>query len=173
MSCRKFNNHWNFYNKEHWPLDFFSIRCKFLLCILFIAAKTHMYFNYPHHVLVLCTFSWLKFPVYGAHFACLKTAGNRINVFWDWHNIQLNDSSHGIHHQIEQNVTLTVLLQSNMGFGEFKFHMRPRQNERHFTDNIFKYIFFNENIWISIKISLKFVPKGPINNFPALVQIMA
>ena len=30
----------------------------------------------------------------------------------------------------------------------------------------------NENEWISIKISLKFVPKGPINNIPALVQIM-
>ena len=26
---------------------------------------------------------------------------------------------------------------------------------------------------ISIKISLKFVPKGPINNIPTLVQIMA
>ena len=37
----------------------------------------------------------------------------------------------------------------------------------------FKRIFFNENVWISIKISLKFVPKGPINNIPALVQIMA
>ena len=31
----------------------------------------------------------------------------------------------------------------------------------------------NENVSISIKISLKFVPKGPINNIPALVQIMA
>ena len=30
-----------------------------------------------------------------------------------------------------------------------------------------------ENVWISIKISLKFVPKDPINNIPALVQIMA
>ena len=30
----------------------------------------------------------------------------------------------------------------------------------------------NENVWISIKISLKF-PKGPINNIPSLVQIMA
>ena len=28
-------------------------------------------------------------------------------------------------------------------------------------------------MWISIKISLKFVPKGPINNIPVLVQIMA
>ena len=50
---------------------------------------------------------------------------------------------------------------------------RPRQNEQHFTDDIFKRTFFNENVWISIKISLKFVPKGPINNIPSLVQIMA
>ena len=51
--------------------------------------------------------------------------------------------------------------------------LRPRQNGRHFADDIFKCIFLNENVWISIKISLKFVPKGPINNIPALVQIMA
>ena len=38
---------------------------------------------------------------------------------------------------------------------------------------IFKCIFLNENAWISIKVSLTFVPKGPINNIPALVQIMA
>ena len=51
--------------------------------------------------------------------------------------------------------------------------LRLRWNEQHFADDIFKRIFFNENVWISIKISLKFVPKGPINNIPALVQIMA
>ena len=33
--------------------------------------------------------------------------------------------------------------------------------------------FVNENARISIEISLKLVPKGPINNIPALVQIMA
>ena len=32
--------------------------------------------------------------------------------------------------------------------------------------------FRSENVLISINISLKFVPKGPINNIPALVQIM-
>ena len=52
-------------------------------------------------------------------------------------------------------------------------HMGPRQNGRHFADDTFKHIFLNENARISIKISLKFVPKGPINNIPALVQIMA
>ena len=51
--------------------------------------------------------------------------------------------------------------------------LRPRRNEQHFADDIFKRIYFNENVWISIKISLKFVSKGPINNIPALVQIMA
>ena len=51
--------------------------------------------------------------------------------------------------------------------------LRPRQNGRHFADDIFKSIFLNENVWIQTKISLKFVPKGPINNIPALVQIMA
>ena len=50
---------------------------------------------------------------------------------------------------------------------------RPRQHGRHFADDTFKRIFLNENFWISIKIWLKFVPKGPINNIPALVQIMA
>ena len=51
--------------------------------------------------------------------------------------------------------------------------LRPRQNGSHFADDIFKCIFLNESEWISFKISLKFVLKGPINNIPALVQIMA
>ena len=51
--------------------------------------------------------------------------------------------------------------------------LRPRQNGQHFPDVIFKCIFLNENVWILIKISLKFLLKGPINNIPALVQIKA
>ena len=42
--------------------------------------------------------------------------------------------------------------------------LRPREIDRHLADDIFNCIFVNENIYISIKISLKFVPKGPINN---------
>ena len=42
-----------------------------------------------------------------------------------------------------------------------------------FADDIFKGIFFNENVRIAIKISLNFVPKGPIINTPTLVQILA
>ena len=47
--------------------------------------------------------------------------------------------------------------------------LRPRQNGRHFADDILKGLFLNENAWIPIEISLKFVPKGPIDNIPALV----
>ena len=51
--------------------------------------------------------------------------------------------------------------------------LRLRQNGLPFADYIFKCIFLNENVWILIRISLKFVPKCLINNIPALVQIMA
>ena len=42
-----------------------------------------------------------------------------------------------------------------------------------FSDDIFKCIFLKKDILISIKISLKSVPKVPINKIPSLVQIMA
>ena len=50
--------------------------------------------------------------------------------------------------------------------------LRPRRKGQHVADDIFKCIFYSENIGISIKISLKFVPMT-INNILALVQIMA
>ena len=43
----------------------------------------------------------------------------------------------------------------------------PLFHRRHFQT-----YFLNENVRISIKISLKFVPKGPVNSIPTLVQIM-
>ena len=55
----------------------------------------------------------------------------------------------------------------------WQYRLRPRQNWRHFADDIFKCIVLNENAWISLRISLEFVPKVRINNIPALVQIMA
>ena len=43
-------------------------------------------------------------------------------------------------------------------------HWGREKNGRHFPDDIYKYIFWKENV--------KFVPKGPINYIPTLVQIM-
>ena len=41
------------------------------------------------------------------------------------------------------------------------------------ADDISKCIFFNENDRIPIQVSLKFVHKGPTDNKPALVKVMA
>ena len=51
--------------------------------------------------------------------------------------------------------------------------LKPRQDGRYFADDVLKCIFLNENVGISLKIPLKFVSRFPINNIPALVQIMA
>ena len=68
-----------------------------------------------------------------------------------------------IHFPIEYHLTGTPLVNT----------LRPRQHVRHFADDVFECICLNENVWISNMISLKFVPNDPINNNPALVQIMA
>ena len=50
------------------------------------------------------------------------------------------------------------------------FNSSPHgQSGRHFADDIFRCIFVNEKFHILIKISLKFVPKGPVDNNAALV----
>ena len=60
------------------------------------------------------------------------------------------------------------------GFNLPKFNtMRLRQNWCHFADDIFKCISSNEDIWISLTISLKFVPSVRIIDIPALFQIIA
>ena len=51
--------------------------------------------------------------------------------------------------------------------------LRPRQNERHFTDDIYRCTFLNENFRILNKTSLKYVPLAILtDNMAALVQIM-
>ena len=48
----------------------------------------------------------------------------------------------------------------------------PRQNDRHIVDDIFNCIFVNDKFCILIKISLKVIPMGPIDNKPASVYTM-
>ena len=49
----------------------------------------------------------------------------------------------------------------------------PEQYGRYFPDDTFKRIFVNENVTIFIRISLKLVPKAPIDNMLALFKVMA
>ena len=78
--------------------------------------------------------------------------------------------------EIHSNVGGHCISQSGFRYGTTRSWintLRPRQDGRYFPDDIFKWIFSNENVWISINISVKFVPKGPVDNIPALGQIMA
>ena len=90
-----------------------------------------------------------------------KSIPNLTNTWWGWWFREAGRQS---------KETIHVL--SNCT-GTYVNTLKPRQNGRHFPDDIFKWIFMNENAWIAINISLKFVPMGPINNIPALVQVMA
>ena len=51
--------------------------------------------------------------------------------------------------------------------------LRLRRNVRLFRDGLFKCIFLNENVGLSIEISLKFVPEGSVNNISPFIHIMA
>ena len=83
-----------------------------------------------------------------------------------------------------------IIFQSFMGYEEFQricfttapwyctmnnlcYHIEAVTKWPPFSTPHFQIIFLNENVLISIQISLTFVPKGQINNIPALVQIMA
>ena len=54
--------------------------------------------------------------------------------------------------------SITTIPQQNTTKCQLFNTLRPRQNGRHFPDDIFKHIFLNENVGISIQILLKFVP---------------
>ena len=67
-------------------------------------------------------------------------------------------------------------ISSNIFWGDHlnnAFIFEAETNGSHFPDNVFKWIFLNEHVWIFIKISLKFCSQGPINNIPTMIQIMA
>ena len=75
------------------------------------------------------------------------------------------------------------LMNNNCLFGPVRIDSRseyievnsspPGQNGRHLAEDNFRCIFLNENYRIPSQISLKFVPRSPIDNKPTLVQVMA
>ena len=74
-------------------------------------------------------------------------------------------------HRLEDQLLREILMTIKHPWQPAKLRLRGKWPP--FPDNIFKCIFLNENVKILIKISLKFVPKGPVTDIPALVQMMA
>ena len=93
------------------------------------------------------------------------------NSFWNWPT-KMTANAENTH---SLSINYKVIRHQQVGsFCILSFStLKSRQNGRHFPDDTFKWIFLNENGWISIQISLKFVPRGPINTIPTLVRIMA
>ena len=83
------------------------------------------------------------------------------------------DSDNGLMPNRTHHLNQSLLMHISVTRPHWVNTLVPRQNGHYIADDIFKCIFLKENDWIPIKISLKFVPKGPINNIPGLVQIMA
>ena len=52
-----------------------------------------------------------------------------------------------------------------IGLSQLVNTLRPRQNGRYSADDILKRIFVKENVWISIKISLKLFLSAQLKNF--------
>ena len=61
----------------------------------------------------------------------------------------------------------------NFSFCNLLNTVKLRQYGHLLVDDFFRLNFFCENCYILIEISLKLIPKVPITNNPALVQIMA
>ena len=98
----------------------------------------------------------------------------QLKMLLNWMKAQWHCSTQNVSEFNESTMTLFNSVQpSDANMHNFINTLRPRQNGRHFPDDSFKWIFLNENVWTSIEASLKFVAKGPINNIPALVQVMA
>ena len=112
-----------------------------------------------HHIYQpICIHTMARWPISTALGDCINYA--------EWGD-RYSDSSYAL-----GNMLCIIIFWNQNNANHMLTHL-PRQNGCHFTDDIFKCIFLNENIRISFEIPLKFVPKGPINNILALVQIMA
>ena len=94
-----------------------------------------------------------------------------LSIFVLW--LQQTFKRYTQYHLVGTHKRNTTLIVNNTFYPDLIHTLRPRQNGHRFPDDIFKCSFLNENGYISITISLKFVPEGSINNIPPLVQIMA
>ena len=124
-----------------------------------------------------CSQAWNSIPPHVWH--SLNYVSKRRNIFalllhpykphapstWQiftWLPLSWLDVDHNFHFWMLSNMLVTMLT-----------HIPLDKMANTFEDDIFKRTFLNENVRISIQISLKFVPWGLNDNKSALVQVMA
>ena len=135
---------------------------------IFTECSTYNIFHkYAHQFLLLCfvvlyfSLQWIYInnPLMRLSLVSLVVTGTILWMKWSW-MIRVNDNS-----TLRRNV---IEREQHAYIAGCKVNLSPPgQNGRHFTEVTFKSTFLNENIRLSITISLKFVPQGSINNIPA------
>ena len=70
-----------------------------------------------------------------------------------------SDSSHAVRFVVQLETTESIHVANAL---------RPKQNGHHFSDDIFNFIFLSKHRCILMRIPLKYIRKGSINNTPAL-----
>ena len=130
-------------------------RARARACVCVIRLSLHWYFWYWKYL----TF-WLKRIL--APFSVSSYLQHHIISTVQWIPVRWGNNT--------RTATYAPITATNINVSK---HIEAETNVCKFADDIFKSIFLNEDISISIEISLKFVARGPINNIPDLVQIMA
>ena len=111
----------------------------------------------------------------------MASNAENVSIWWRHHGIVIQDEDSTDKAISENLVQLNAYYFINLSCTETEIFrgiqvintLSPRQNGRHFLDDIFKPIFLNKNVRIAIKISLKIIPRNPIDNESALVQVKA
>ena len=81
----------------------------------------------------------------------VRQDGDLLSGRWVWHRTQ---SQLGIHAMTVCGLVIKEIIKI----------FRPKQYDRNFAEYFFKYLFLNENVWISDRILLKCIPESPIDN---------
>ena len=160
---RDFGLEWvsNRYNILHNPLDNAIGRLGF-------AIKTTPVWSIHIHRFIFYAFTWFQ----------LSNTDKHPNNYVAWTNNQCKNkwfflSQDWLTHIIYSTWNDTVLFHVQELYAMLLNSPHTGQNGRNFADDIFKCIFLNENFCILIRISLKFISKGPIENKWALVKTMS
>ena len=116
--------------------------------------------------LVFIAPSWNKVFLLRLFFVHVHNMRNLSNGAMELNRCSLWNISFGTNLVIYVNEPF-LYLKAHFDQTPFCWLIPPGQIGRHFAHDSFNYIFMSENFCILVRIALKFVPKGPIDNNPA------
>ena len=125
--------------------------------------------------------TWWHLAGSGNGLCCLIAPSHYLNqccliiseVQWQSSEANFTRNTSAISHQNQLQNYLDIRSYSNLPGVNVLTHWGRDEMDAIMQTTFSRAFFLKENVWILTKISLKFVPKGPIYNIPALVQIMA